>query len=134
MRKPLHPLNIVLLAGMIPLFLGVLFADIAYFDTHEVQWKNFSSWLLVGGLVHCGFAMLWALIDVVRIGWRARMQTTYFLLLLATWVLGFINALVHAADAWASMPGALVLSVITAVLVLAASWLGLSRSRTREAS
>ena len=28
----------------------------------------------------------------------------YFLLLLATWVLGFLNALEHAKDAWASMP------------------------------
>lgn len=134
MQKPFHPLNIVLLAGTIPLFLGVLFADIAYFKTYEVQWKNFSSWLLVAGLVYCGLAMLWGLIDLARIGWRVRMQGYYVLLLLAVWVLGFINALVHAADAWASMPTALVLSAIVMVLVLAASWLGLSRSRTPEAA
>ncbi|MDF3021696.1 MAG: putative rane protein [Steroidobacteraceae bacterium] len=131
MQRPLHPLHIVLLAGTIPLFLGVLLADFAYFKTFEVQWKNFSSWLIVGGLVFCGLALLWALIDLVRIGWRVRTQSTYFLLLLAIWVLGFINALVHAGDAWASMPTALVLSAIVAVLVLAATGLGLFNSRVR---
>lgn len=133
MQKPVHALHLVLLAGTIPLFLGVLLTDIAYFKTYELQWKNFSSWLLVGALVYCGFTMLWALIDAMRVRWRVRTQTTYFLLLLATFVLGFINALVHAADAWASMPRALVLSVVLAVLVLVASWLGLSRSRAGDA-
>ena len=131
MHKPLHPLHTVLLAGTIPLFLGVLITDVAYFNTDEVQWKNFSSWLIVGGLVFCGFAMLWALIDLIRGGWRVRTQASYFVLLLAIWVLGFINALVHAADAWASMPRALVLSAIVAALVLAATWLGLFNAREK---
>ncbi len=69
-----------------------------------MQWKNFASWLIVGGLVFGGFALLWALIELFRADQRGRRPTIYFLLLLATWVLGFINALVHAKDAWASMP------------------------------
>jgi uncharacterized membrane protein len=43
------------------------------------------------------------------------------------WVLGFVNALVHAKDAWATMPASLWLSVIVTVLALAASWIGYSR-------
>jgi hypothetical protein len=49
--------------------------------------------------------------------------------LLAIWVLGFINASVHARDAWASMPTALVLSAIIALLAIAATTMGFSRPR-----
>ena len=35
---------------------------------------------------------------------RRRDGLVYFLVLLAAWVLGFVDALVHAKDAWASMP------------------------------
>jgi uncharacterized membrane protein len=125
MQRALHPLHAVLLAGTVPLFLGILFTDVAYFNTYEVQWKNFASWLLVGGLVFCGLALFCALIELVRVGWRVRRSAIYLLLLFAAWVLGFINALVRASDAWASMPTGLILSAIVAALVFAATWLGL---------
>ena len=134
MQKPLHPLHVVLLAGTVPLFLGVLLADVAYFNTYEVQWKNFASWLIVGGLVFCGLVLPWALYELSRIGWRVRSSAIYLLLLVAAWILGFINALAHAGDAWASMPGGLILSTMVAALVLAATWLGMSGSRHGVAS
>ena len=134
MQRPLHPLHTVLLAGTVPLFLGVLLVDLAYFNTYEVQWKNFASWLLVGGLVFCGLALLTALFDLGRIGWRARSVSIYLLLLVAAWILGFIDALVHAGDAWASMPGGLILSAIVTALVFAATWLGVFDSRHGEAA
>jgi uncharacterized membrane protein len=43
----------------------------------------------------------------------------------------FVNALMHARDAWASMPIGLVLSVIVAVLACVATWLGFARQTTR---
>ena len=125
MHRPLHPLHLLLLAGTVPLFLGVLFADIAYFNTYEVQWKNFASWLLVGGLLFGGLTTLWALIALFRVGWRVRRGVVYLLLLLAAFALGLVNAFVHAADAWASMPGGLILSAIVTALVLAATWMGI---------
>jgi uncharacterized membrane protein len=134
MQRPLHPLHTVLLAGTVPLFLGVLLVDLAYFNTYEVQWKNFASWLLVGGLVFCGLALLTALFDLGRIGWRARSVSIYLLLLVAAWILGFIDALVHAGDAWASMPGGVILSAIVTALVFAATWLGVFDSRRGEAT
>ena len=58
-----------------------------------MQWKNFASWLIVGGLVFGGFALLWRLSDCfARIGLDGG-RPLYFVLLLATWLLGFINAL-----------------------------------------
>ena len=127
--SPLHPLHAVLLAGIVPLFLGALLSDAAYASSYEVQWKNFASWLIVGGLVFGGFALLWAVIELLRADRRGMRRVTYFLVLLATWVLGFVNALIHAKDAWASMPGALIFSVIVAVLAIAATIVGFSSLR-----
>ena len=82
----------------------------------------------------CGLALLTALFDLRRIGWRARSVSIYLLLLVAAWILGFIDALVHAGDAWASMPGGLILSAIVTALVFAATWLGVFDSRRGEAT
>ena len=126
----LHPLHAVLLAGTVPLFLGALLSDWAYATSYEIQWKNFASWLIVGGLVFGGLALLFALVGWIRAGRSGRRPMLYYLVLLAAWVLGFINALVHAKDAWASMPDGLILSTITALLVIVATALGFSTWRT----
>jgi uncharacterized membrane protein len=128
-RIALHPLQAVLLAGALPLFLGALLSDWAYSSTFEMQWTNFASWLLAGALVFSGFALAWALVDLIRAGFRKGRVLITFLLLLATWVLGFINALVHSKDAWAVMPEALILSVIVTGLAVAAIWLAFSTER-----
>lgn len=122
--SPLHPLHALLLAGSLPLFLGALFSDITYYNSYHIQWSNFASWLLAGALVFCGLALLCALIGLFRNDRRHGLALVYFVVLLAAWVLGFINALVHAKDAWAIMPSALVLSVIVTLLVLVATWIG----------
>jgi uncharacterized membrane protein len=127
LQKPLHSIHAVLLAGTVPLFLGVFFSDFAYSRTYEIQWKNFASWLLVGGLILGGLTLLWAAIDISRAAARTTWEFIYAGLLLALWIVGFINALVHAGDAWASMPTALNLSAIAAVTVMAATWLGFHR-------
>ena len=66
----------------------------------------------------------------IRADRRGGRLLLYFLLLLAAWVLGFVNALVHAKDAWAVMPSGLVLSVIVTVLAVVAAWTGLSNLRS----
>ena len=124
-----NPLHATLLAGTVPLFLGALLSDIAYFRSYQIQWSNFASWLIAGGLVFCGLALLFAVANLVRARQRMGRPLIYFLLLLAAWVLGFINALEHAKDAWAIMPQSLVLSVIVTLLVCAATWIGLTNLR-----
>lgn len=125
----LHPFQAVLLAGTIPLFLGALLSDWAYASTYAIQWTNFASWLIAGGLLFGGVVLVLALVDLFRTNHRGGRQLLYFVLVLATWVLGFINALVHAKDAWASMPAGLVLSVVVAVLACTATWLAFSGVR-----
>lgn len=116
------------------MFLGALLSNIAYASSYQVQWTNFSSWLIAGGLVFSGFAVLWASVDLLRAEQRRGRPLIYLALLLSVWALGFINALVHAKDAWASMPAGLILSVIIAGLLAAATWIGFSSLRTGEAS
>lgn len=125
----IHPVHAVLLAGAFPLFLGAFLSDLAYNSTYEIQWNNFASWLIVGGLVFSGFALLLAIIDLFRPGRRAPGIALYVILLLVGWIFGFFNALMHARDAWASMPSGLVLSVITVLLVGAATWFGFCTPR-----
>nr|WP_219856979.1 DUF2231 domain-containing protein [Stutzerimonas kunmingensis] len=122
-------MHATLLAGTVPLFLGAMLSDIAYFKTYEIQWSNFAAWLIAGGLVFCGLALLFAVVNLLRAHHKKGRPLMYFLLLLATWVLGFINALEHAKDAWATMPLGLVLSVIVTLLACAATWIGVSNLR-----
>jgi uncharacterized membrane protein len=131
--RPLHPLHAIFLAFPLPLFTGALLSDFAYRSSFHIQWANFSSWLIAGGLLVGAFAVLWALIDLFRRGpiRRARL-IVYFVVLLAMWGLGFINALIHAKDAWATMPEGLYLSALTAFLALVAVWIGYSGFRTGE--
>jgi uncharacterized membrane protein len=100
--------------------------------TFEVQWKNFASWLLVGALVFAGFTMVWALVDLVRLAAdRGARRIVYAAILVVLWVLGFLNSLVHAGDAWGSMPAGLTLSAILVALALAATWIGFANYRPR---
>jgi len=131
--RPLHPLHAILLAFPFPLFTGALASDFAYRASFHIQWANFSSWLIAGGLLVGGFALLWALINLFRRGpARKGRLAVYFVVLLAMWGLGFVNALVHAKDAWATMPEGLYLSAITTLLALVAAWIGYSGFRTGD--
>jgi uncharacterized membrane protein len=125
----LNPVRAVLLAGALPLFLGAFLADWAYSSTYEVQWTNFASWLIAGGLVFVGSALVWTIVEALRgAGWIAPG------LLAATFAAGFVNALVHAKDAWAAMPAGLILSLIVLALALAAIWAGFAGFRGRRSA
>lgn len=129
---PIHPVHAVLLAGTFTLFLSALLNDLAYWSTYHVQWTNFASWLIAGGLVLGGFALVFALVGLRHAVRRSGSSLIYFLLLLVTWIVGLFNAVVHAKDAWAAMPEGLVLSVIATVMAGVATWLGFSSLRTGD--
>lgn len=130
-QRMIHPLHAFLLAASFPLFLGAMITDIAYGRTYEIQWSNFSSWLLAGALVFAACALLWSVVDFFR-GGRGTRPLVYMVLLLATWAVGFVNSLVHARDAWAMMPTGLVLSVVGTVLAGLATYIGFSAIRVGD--
>jgi uncharacterized membrane protein len=122
--QAVYPVHAVFLAGTVPLFVGAALSDIAYASSYNIQWNNFASWLIAGGLIFAAVALVFAAVDVVRVYRRAPGVAWYAVILLVTWVIGFLNALVHARDAWASMPTGLILSVIVALLACVATWFG----------
>jgi uncharacterized membrane protein len=132
-RVAIHPVNAVLLASTVPLSLGALLSDWAYFVSYEIQWSNFASWLIVGALPFAGLALLWAMIDFLRADVPSNRQVLIYLVVLAAaFLLGLLNALVHAKDAWATMPDGLILSVLVFILALTATWLGCSTLRSGD--
>lgn len=121
-RWPLNPVHAILVASTIPLFLGAVLSDWAYSSSYEIQWTNFASWLVAGGLVFTGLALAWSIVEAVARTAHRRRKWLYPLLLLATFVVGFFSALIHAKDAWAAMPSGFILSIITLLLAIAANW------------
>lgn len=131
-----HPVHALLLGFPIALFCSALASDIAYLKSAEIQWTNFSSWLIAGALVFGGLLLPWALISLV-LGWRGaerRSRLLYAGLLAIMWVLGLINAFKHSQDGWSSVGAfGLVLSFLCSLLALAAGAVAFS-SRGREAA
>jgi uncharacterized membrane protein len=85
-------------------------------------------------LLIAGPVLLWAAVDVLRSSAsRHRRGLIYLTLLLATFVVGFINALVHGKDGWAAMPAGLILSAVVVVLAATASAIGLAGFLRRTA-
>jgi len=126
-RRGLHPIHGAVLGGTAPLFLGGLLSDLAYSSSYQIQWSDFASWLIAGGLIFSSLALLWAIINLVRADRRGGHFLLYTLLLFATWVVGFLNSLTHAKDAWAAMPMSLILSVIVVLLACASTWVGFAK-------
>ncbi len=119
-----HPVYSALLPIPIICFIGALASDLAYVGNPDMMWIDFSSWLLLVGLVAGGFAGLVLIIDMVRLGQgRSPALFLHFGLLLAAWVVEVFNSLVHARDGWtAVVPAGLTLSAIATVLSLVAGW------------
>jgi uncharacterized membrane protein len=119
-----HPLYGALLPVPIVCFIGALASDLVYTGNPAMMWIDFSSWLLLAGLIGGGFALLVLMIDMIRLGHhRPAMLVTHFVLLVTAWVVEVFNSLIHARDGWtAVVPTGITLSITAAVLNLVAGW------------
>jgi uncharacterized membrane protein len=108
-------------------FIGALLTDVTYYATAEMMWADFSSWLLIVGVIMGALAAIAGLVDFLS-NCLIRAQTPAWLHLignLLVLVLSFFNALVHTRDAWTSVvPIGLILSVIVVVILPVTGWLG----------
>lgn len=135
-RLILRPLHGIILAFPISLFSASLATDIAYLRTAEIQWTNFSAWLIVGALVFGGLAMAWGLVSWFLGRGRpgGKMRLSYLGAVALMWLLGLINAFKHSQDAWSSVGAfGLTLSILCTVLALAAGVIAYSRPAPGEA-
>ncbi|MGY4480007.1 DUF2231 domain-containing protein [Bradyrhizobium sp. USDA 3364] len=122
-----HPIHPMLVPFPIACFVGTLVTDIAYWQTAEMQWANFSAWLLFAGLIMGGLAAIAGLIDFLSN--RLIRGLTYAWLHMIgnviVMLLALFNAFIHSRDAWTSVvPTGLVLSVLTVLVMLCTGWLG----------
>ena len=121
-----YPIHVILGAYPLACFTGAFVTDLVYARSYNMQWANFSVWLITSGLVVGALAMIVGLIDFLTSP-RARTSPgwwhgigTGLVMLLSLW-----NVFVHSRDAYTSvMPTGLILSAIVSLLVLVTSWLG----------
>lgn len=130
-----NPLHGLLLSFPVALFPAALLTDIAYLRTEQIQWTNFSAWLIAGAMVFTGLVLAWAVVSLViglRGGDRLR-RMVYAGVLAGLFVVGLINAFQHSRDGWSSVGTfGLLLSIISAILALAAGVIAHSSLFSRE--
>lgn len=117
----LSPVHALLLAFPVALFPAGLLSDLAYFNTAEIQWSNFSSWLIAGANLFAGLLLLWSLGSLLLGRLRARKvrQLIYAVLVAVMFVTGSVNSLHHARDGWHSVGSlGITLSVLCSVIAL----------------
>jgi uncharacterized membrane protein len=107
-------------------FTLTLLNDLAYWQTENLMWHNFSSWLLFAGLAFGALAALAGIVEFLFSS-RARARGPFWphvIGSLIVLVLAFLNSLVHAGDGWTGVvPWGLTLSAATVVLMIVTGWL-----------
>jgi uncharacterized membrane protein len=129
-----RPILQVLASFPIACLTCALLTDIAYVQTANVMWADFSDWLLAAGMAGGVVAALAGLVGLLtkRRGRTQRSVWPVVLGSLLVLVIAFLNNLVHSRDAWTSvMPTGLVLSVVTVLMMLATAWLAFSLGHRR---
>lgn len=132
-----YPVLWVLTSFPIACFTCALLTDIAYAQTANMMWTDFSAWLLAVGMASGVIAAIAGLVS-----WRSSRRSggsrsVWIIALgsLLTLIIAFINNLVHSRDAWTSVvPTGLMLSVATVIVLLATAWFASGASRRRVAA
>jgi uncharacterized membrane protein len=129
-KATLHgvPIHAMLVPFPIVCFIGALLTDIAYANTANLQWTNFSQWLLAFGTLFAGIAAVFGAIDFFfgsRGGGRPLIGWIHMIANLVLFVVALFNNFVHARDGWTSVvPTGLTLSIITVLLLVVSGHLG----------
>lgn len=110
-------------------FILALITDILFWQTSFLMWKDFSSWLLLAGLLFGALAAIAGAIDffarreirALPPAWPHAIGNVVAMLL------AIVNSFVHASDGWTGVvPWGLVLSALTVIIIVVTGWLGAS--------
>jgi uncharacterized membrane protein len=122
-----HPIHPILVAFPIAFLIGLLASTIVYDVVKLPFWAYISKWLAMAGVVTMGFAAIFGIIDFVTIS-RARALTdgwVHFLGNVAALIIAIINTtLIWSNPILYAAPLGLVLSAITAGILLVTGWYG----------
>ena len=97
------------------LFVGTLIFDVTYMSTRNVFWGKGAAWLVTAGLI---IAIIPRLINLGHVWLQrrrrvSRIEQIDFWLNLAGIAVAIVNAFVHSRDAYAVIPDAVWLSILT---------------------
>ena len=133
-RRGGRPILRIFASFPIACFTCALLTDIAYVQTANIMWADFSAWLLAAGMAGGVVAAIAGLLSLLadRRGHRPRSVWLIVIGSLVVLVIALINNLVHTRDAWTSvMPVGLALSVATLIAMLGTAWLASSAGQRR---
>ena len=133
-RRGGHPVLRTLASFPIACFTCALVTDIAYVQTTNVLWADFSAWLLAVGMAGGVVAAITGFVSLLadRRNRTQRFPWPIVIGSLLVLVLALFNNLVHSRDAWTSvMPTGLALSAVTVLVMLATAWLASSAGQRR---
>jgi uncharacterized membrane protein len=106
-------------------FVAALITDIAYAQTYDVTWKNFSDWFLAGGMVVGALAAIVGAFDLARRPVRAnRLIWPYAVAYAIAMILGLFDNFIHSRDAYGAMPAGLMLTILTVLALIVTAIIG----------
>jgi uncharacterized membrane protein len=117
------PIYLLLFPIPVVLFVAALVADIAYANSANMMWLNFSEWLIAAGLLFGALAAITLIVEFIAspairtgpLGW------THLMLFFAAVVVELFNMFFHTRDGFtAVVPTGMALSIIGVLLALAA--------------
>ena len=118
-----QPVHKILVAFSAAYFTGALVTDLVYWRMPDVVWERFSIWLVTGGLVAAGLAVVAYVIELAggrkidAPAWPSLAGYTLAVLL------SLISAFVHSRDGYtAVVPSGLMLSATVVVLLFVTAW------------
>lgn len=122
-----HPVHAALVPFPIVCLTLVLVTDILYWQTANLMWHNFSSWLLFVGITGAVLAAIAGAVDLMS---RRALRSHSTGLIhglgnVVVLILAIVNALIHARDGWTGVvPTGLILSGLTVLVMIVTIWLG----------
>lgn len=122
-----HPIHPMLVPFPIAFLVGALVSDIAFWATGDPFWARVSLWLVGAGLVMGALAAVFGLIDFLMIR-RVRSYAAawaHFVGNAVALLLALASLLLRMDDAAeAVLPGGIVLSALTVLILIVTGWLG----------
>lgn len=117
------PIYLLLFPIPVVCFLAALVTDIVYSTSAFLMWLHFSQWLIAVGVAFGALAGLVLLVEFLASGGirTRKFGWAHLAFFYAALVVELFNALVHSIDGWtAVVPNGMILSIIGAILALAA--------------
>lgn len=122
-----HPLHPMLIAFPIVLLMLVPVTDIVFLVTDEIFWARASYWLLLLGVIAACIAAVPGLIDFASIGRARSRREGWYHMLANVGVLGLavVNLILRIDNVATSvLPSGLIVSLVTAGLLMVGGWFG----------